>query len=86
MVRFGYITESVEDKNSIKNIVHMMTGCVKEIHRGGILLTSEAIRLANNPLLTTPQLQVLLYGIHNIFDINILKDFYVYPEALNDSI
>lgn len=75
MIKYGYITESFEDKNSINNILHMMTGCVKEIHRGGILLTTEALRLANNPLLTTQQLQVLLYGIHNIFDINVLKDF-----------
>ena len=86
MIKFGYITECVEDKNSINNILHMMTGCVKEIHRGGLLLSTEALRLANNPLLTTKQLQVLIYGIHNIFDTNVLKDICVFPEALNDSL
>jgi len=61
----------------IRNIFHMMTGVVKDIHR------SAAAPILHSSI-PVNSIKVLIYAIHNLFDEFLFKGLVVYPEALNN--
>jgi len=81
MCDFGYVIS--EHLPLLRNVFHMMTGCVKEVHLG---VYTDSTAVHRRPSFKSKDIKVLVYGIHNLYDEEwpFLKDYVVYPEALND--